>query len=308
VVTVADWVEDTRAYLEGDRPGEVNQLDAAYTAGSGTMTLRYALGGVVAGSVLSVGTNTVRVLSTNQVSKTVTVQAGWNRSTDADAAAGTAVRVNPRFTDHRIVSALNGTLRTLSAPGNGLYQVGQTVILFDAAVQGYDLGAVTGLTRVLEVRRDTGGPSQAWARLRAGEWELQRSAPTADFPSGVALRINVGNVGVGWGPFGGLGVTAFNLQVVYAADFTEQADPAADVAATGIPPTAYDVPPLGAAVRLMAGREVPRNDTKAQGDARRSQEVPPGAVAASYRGLAALFAQRVGEEAARLRTRYPVGK
>lgn len=305
MTTLAAWIEEVRGHLEPERSEEGNQLDGPYTAGAGSISLRHNLGSVAAGAYLSIGTNTLRVWSTNPVAKTAVVTGGWMGSTDADAADGALVRVNPRFTDHGITKALNGALAQMSSPSNGLYKVGTKTLAFDATVQGYDLSDVDNLLRVLEVRRDITGPSQSWPRMRPGEWELQRSAPTADFPSGACLRITaLANVSAA--PFSIAGQTAFTVQVVYASAFTELATLADDVATTGVPATAYDVPPLGAAIRLMAGREVGRNALNAQGDARRANEVGPGAIAASSRNLIGLWAQRIAEENARLRAQYPL--
>ena len=78
-----------------------------------------------------------------------------------------------------------------------------------------------------------------------------------------------------------------------------------NVSVTGLQPSATDLPPIGAAIRLMAGREIKRNFTESQGDTRRSTEVPPGAIAQSANGLARLRQTRIAAEAARLHALYP---
>jgi hypothetical protein len=59
-------------------------------------------------------------------------------------------------------------------------------------------------------------------------------------------------------------------------------------------------------MRLMAGREVKRNFTESQGDTRRAEEVPSGAVANSMLQLQRLRRDRVMAEAARLNRQYPL--
>lgn len=294
--TLASWVEETRAHLEGDRSEDANQLDAPYVAGSGTVVLRHSMGNVGPGTLVTIGANTLRVMATNPVQKTLTVIAGFNGSTDVNVATGSLVRVNPRFTDHGITKALNGALATLSSPTAGLFKVASTTLTKVGAVEGYDLSGVTGLLRVLEVRRQVPGPSLGWPRVPAALWDVLRSAPSG-FVSGMSLRLMDGDLVPGYG-----------VEVVYAAAFTAISGLTVDTSTTGIPATADDLPPLGAALRVMSGREVARNALTAQGDARRAAEVPAGAIGASANGLRQLFAQRVAEENARLRQQFPVGR
>ena len=78
---------------------------------------------------------------------------------------------------------------------------------------------------------------------------------------------------------------------------------ATDLSTTLLQPSAYDLPPLGAAINLMAGREIKRNFTDDQGDVRRAVEVPAGAVAASANGLKQKRQLRINTEKARLKIR-----
>ena len=49
----------------------------------------------------------------------------------------------------------------------------------------------------------------------------------------------------------------------------------------GLSPTMYDLPDLGASIKLMQPREVKRNFYEAQPDPRKAPEIPPQAVANS---------------------------
>ena len=77
------------------------------------------------------------------------------------------------------------------------------------------------------------------------------------------------------------------------------------VETTGLPPTAVDLPPLGAACRLVEGREVKRNFIESQPDPRKAPEVPPGAVMNSMRGLDARRTRRIDAESDRIKRQYP---
>lgn len=293
MTTTEQWVAEVRDHLEGNSSDDANLLASPYTAGSGTLTVTDALGNIGPGAYLSIGLNTLLVTGVNQLTKTATVIGGQRGSTDANAAANAMVRVNPRFTDFQIVREINRHLPTLSAPRTGLYQVATTTLDYDGPTEGYNLAGVTGLIRVLEVRRETYGATLAWPTVETTMWDVYRSAPS-DFASGTALRVR----GVD---------TGLTVQVVYAKTFTALAyDLTINVNTTGVSTEQEDIPPLGAAIRLMSGREVARNQRSAQGDSRRAEEVPPSAVGRSYAGLVGLWEARVAEESSRLRAQFPL--
>ena len=68
----------------------------------------------------------------------------------------------------------------------------------------------------------------------------------------------------------------------------------------GLPNTMYDLPDLGAALRLMDPREVKRNFYESQPDPRKAVEIPPQAVANSSAKLEARRTMRIGAEADRI--------
>lgn len=292
MTTVADWIAEVRDHLDADRSEQLNKLAESYTAGSGTVSVTGQLGAIQSNATLSAGLNVMRVWEVGATARTVTVTGGMRGSPDEDAPAGTIVRVNPRFTDHSVLRALKQGLSSLSSPRNGIYRVVQEEFTYNAAVGGYDLPG-DGMLAVLSVRSQPYGPVNDWPRLQQGrDYRLIRPAPLDQFPSGVGLNI------VGGGNSGRA------VQVAYRAVLGTVGALSDDVAATGLLPSAYDLPPLAAAIRLMAGREVARNADESQPNSRRAEEVPPGAVAASYRGLAGLLAQRINEEASVLLQQY----
>ena len=69
--------------------------------------------------------------------------------------------------------------------------------------------------------------------------------------------------------------------------------------------TAYDLPPLGAALNLMSTTPIRREFLDAQGSSRRAEEVPPGAISASMRDLRARRSRRIESEASRIVGMYP---
>lgn len=292
-LTGNDWIHRTRGLLLSGLQAERNSLVSPYTAGSGVLAFSSTLGGITTGVRLSIGLNTFYVRSVNVAASTATVFGGQEGTTDTSAAAGDLVLVAPSYTDFEILWAINSELAALSGPDAGLFQVATADLTFTSGAIGYDLTELANLIDVLEVRYVAAGSGGDTPRLTQSQWRLNRLADTAVFPSGNALEI--------WGP----AVAGRAVRVVYRAGFTAMSDPALGQDTTGLPQSAWDIPPMGAAIRLAAPREIKRNQTEGQPDARRVADVPAGAVAGSVRGLAALRAERVNAEKARLLAHWP---
>jgi len=292
MTTGNDWIGTTRSYLMNGYAENRNKLAVAYTAGGSTLTFSYTPDGIRAGARLSIGLNTFYVWSVeNQVAH---VSGGEDGSIDANAAVGSIVRVAPRFTDDEIWKALSGDLNDLSSPSSGLFGIGTVDLTYNAIVNGYDLGPVSdSLLSIYEVKYLTPGPQLDNPRIHTNGWRLNRNAITTQFPSGLSMQL--------FEP----AYPGYNLRVVYRSLLTMPTTTLANVSSTGLLPSAQDLPPIGAAIRLMSGREIKRNFTEGQGDTRRASEVPPGAIMQSSRNLQILRQQRIAAEAARLDALYP---
>jgi hypothetical protein len=292
MTTVNDWVTTTRSTLMSGYVENRNKLSVAYTKGGTTLTFSYPPDGIRPGARLSIGTNTFYVWTVS--GQQATVSAAEDGSTDQDAAVGSLVRVSPRFTDDEIVKALGADLNDLSSPANGLFGIGTVDLTYNAILNGYDLGpTAVDLVSIYEVKYLTPGPQMDNPRIHTTGWRLNRNAISSQFPSGISLQL--------FEP----AYPGYNVRVVYRSNFTMPTTLYANVSATGLLPSAYDIPPLGASIRLMAGREIKRDFTESQGDTRRAGEVPAGAVAASSRNLQILRQQRITSEAAKLEAIYP---
>jgi hypothetical protein len=289
-------VDSTRRYLMTGHQELRTSLVSAYTAGNATITLAGALPSVVAGARLSIGLNVFYVTGVNAT--VISVLAGQDGSTDVSAANGSIVRVNPRFTDFDIWQALDADLSDLS--GLGLYQMLYTDNTFNPTLTGYDMGATaaTSLLSLYQVEHLTPGPYKDMPRLQSYDFRLDRQAVATDIASGLAIRIlNPSHM-----------VNGFIFRASYKAMLTKLVATTDNVSITGLQTTAYDLPPLGAAILLMAGREIKRNFIETQGDTRRSTEVPPGATMNSDTRLRQIRAMRIKTEAARLSQMYPIHK
>lgn len=291
--TAQDLVEEAKRHLFSGAEEQVNRVSGAVLSTDTSILFQYTVTGMVQGTILAIGLEEVRVWATDGNLTATTVERGVNGSTAAAHSNNDLVRVRPKFSDFRVLRAINEELADLGSPANGLFQVVSVDVTYNPAVRGYDLTGATDVIRILEARYKTPGPLKQYPLVKG--YALERNMPTSDFPSGFAFRMDSG-------AFPGLGV-----HVRYAAKFGQLVNATDDVqAVAGLPASANDLPPIGAAIRLTFPREVKRNFTEAQSDPRKYEEVPPGSVAKSVAGLSQLRTARIQAEAARLLSDWPV--
>lgn len=284
----SDLIAQTKRYLYSGYQDEQNELDVLVDATQTSIQLAHDPIGISRGATISIDLEEMYVWATS--GRTLTVRRGVNGSVPAVHADAALVQVRPKFSDFRIFNALNDELRDLSSPQNGLYRIAAVEIPIGPARLAYELPA--DFLEVMSVRHLDNDPYLGFQRMKW--WSVARQLPTADIPSGNALIVHEG------APLNG------RVVVAYKAAFTLLAGVTDDVpAVTGLPPTAADIPPIGAAIRLVAPREVKRSFTEPQGEPRRAEEVPPGVATGAVRNLAALRQQRLVAEAARLQAMYP---
>lgn len=294
-----DWIDATRERLMSGHQEQLNRLDVEYVAGSGTLSFEFGMSGIRAGSVLSIGTSTFYVWEVNTNLGTAVVQGGWDNTTDQDLPVGSIVRVAPRFTDAQILRALNDDLNDLCSPSNGLFQVATSELSFDTSLVGYDLSNASGLVSPIELRIEGSGNYKDWPRIPSHKYRILKGAPTGDegFASGTALFIYDSQFSNG-----------DIIHFTYKKAFTNLSGAYSSKSATGLPKTAWDLPPLGAAISLMAGRGIKRTFIESQGDPRRAAEVAPGTEQESVRGLRLQRQARIEAEKQRLDAFYPAIK
>ena len=291
MTTLADLIADTKRHLLSGGREQMNKLATAATEADTTLLLTYDLGAVQAGAYLQIDLEVMYVWQVDASAKSAIVERGQLGSTAAAHSASAVVTVNPSWPDFAVAKALNEELRSLSAPSNGLFAVRSVELTASAAAGSYDLTSSTDVLEVLSVRHSLPGLANTWATLT--NYELAQNAGSG-FASGSSLVIHDG---ISQGR---------TIRVLYKASFDPLTNLTDNVETiSGLPASAHDIPPLGAAMRLVAPREIRRNQIDSQGGSRRSEEVPPGAVAASLRGIASLRQQRIVEEASLLAQRHP---
>ncbi len=294
-MTTQVWVDQTRDMLLS---GYVEDLDLVTTAPSPattgtTLVIQGISSSIVKGVVIEVNSELMYVISVT--STTVSVMRGYGGSTAGTHTAGDVVRVSPKFPAHRIIQSINDDLADLSAPSQGLFQMKTTSFTYNSSVDGYDLSGLTSaeIDSIYSVTYADAG--SAASEPEVSSWRLRRNRDTSSFSSGLALILYSG-------VWPGQTVT-----VAYKAPFTSisTTDLTASRSLTGLAVTAYDLPPLGAAMALMTTTPIRREFLDAQGTSRMADEVPPGAISASFRDLMGRRRARVEAESGRLVSQYP---
>ena len=268
---------------------ERNKVATGIDASTTTVTFSYPLSGLREGSVFEVGSEQFYVWTVNSSAKSAVVERGFNGTTAASHSADDIVTVNPRFPRARVLQQLNADLADLSSPLNGLFQVKTVDIAYNGSDRMVNVTGATDILNLIDVRYRY--LSDDYPIIR--DTRLLSDMPTSDFASGYALAFDTL-------------VRAGTLRVLYRAPYGQFTSESDTINSVGGSDYLDDVLALGAQIRLMAGREIKRNFTESQGDTRRAEEVPSGAVANSMLQLQRLRRDRVIAEAARLNRQYPL--
>lgn len=290
---VSELIDECKRYLYSGNEDEKNRLASSVLVGDTTMTMAYDLKGISPGAVLAIDLEEIRVWEVSGKTLGV-VERGINGSTPAAHNSLATVTVRPKFSNFRIFQAMNHDLRDLSSPQNGLFRVATDTITYNPAVQGYDLTTLTTnqMMSILELAYDEPGPYKSLPTIDT--YSIRRNLTTdADFPSGTALILYEA------------GFPGKLIRVSYTAPFVPWTLPTQTHTDAGLPDTAIDIPPLGAAIRLVAPRDVKRSFGESQGEPRRADEVQVGAAASATRGLMMMRQARILAEASRLEKLYP---
>lgn len=291
-MTAQTWIDETKNLLLTDYVEEHDVLATDVNDYGTSFNFTYDAAGIVAGSIIEIGTELMYVFSVNATNNDATVRRGFRGTTAAAHFQGDLVTVNPKFPAQQVLDAINDQLNDLSSPQNGLYQMKTVDFTFNAAQDGYDLTGVTDdIISVYQVTYSDVGAEAAEPVISS--WSLRRDRNTSSFASGYALVLHDD----GW--------AGQTVLVQYKTGFTALSTTSTALSTVGLHSSAYDLPTLGAALKLMSTRPVRREFIDEQGSSRRADEVPAGAISASMRDLRGLLDSRINAEATRLDSQYP---
>ena len=291
-MTAQTWIDETKNLLLTDYVEECDTLGTLLNDSETTVNFTHDTPGIVPGAIIEIGTELMYVFSVNVTTNDATVRRGFRGTTAASHSAGDLVTINPKFPAQLVLNAINDELADLSSPQNGLYQMKTVEFTFNSAQDGYNLTGVTDdILSVYQVTYSDLGSEASEPVIPT--WTLRRDRNTASFASGYALILHDdANSGQA-------------VRVQYKTGFTALAATSTALSTVGLHSSAYDLPTIGAALRLMSTRPVRREFIDEQGSSRRADEVPAGAISASMRDLRALRETRINAEAARLDQQYP---
>ncbi len=288
MTTAGNLVDRTAQNLLAGVVEERNKIASSLDASTTSVPIEYSLGSLREQTVFQVDSELMYIWEVNTASKTLTVERGFGGTTAATHADGAIVVVSPKFPRWQILQALNDELADLSSPMNGLFQMKTVDISYNGSDRQINLTGITSMIDVYDVR---------WRYLSddypvVRRYRLMRDMPTSDFPSGYVLSLDEP-------------VMSSTIRVIYKDKYTAFSTEASTLASTGASSELADLLVLGAQIRLLASREVKRNFIESQGDTRRADEVPAGAMNASVTNLLRLRRDRIQAEAARLNRQYP---
>lgn len=289
MTTAGNLVDRVAQNLLAGTVEERNKIASSINASVTSIPVTYSLGSLAEQTVFEIESEMLYVWAVDVANKTLTVERGFGGTTAASHSSGTVLTVNPKFPRWQILQALNDELADLSSPMNGLYQIKTVDLSYNGSDRAIDMVGVTSILDLYDVRwryQDDDYPVVRNVRL-------MRDMPTTAFASGLALTFDMG-IGSG------------DVRVIYKDKYTPFSTEASTLTSSGAGTELADLLVLGAQIRLIAPREIKRNFVESQGDTRRAEEVPAGAMNASITNLLRLRRDRIQAEAARLARLYPL--
>lgn len=306
--TISEVIEAIRRELNSKHRYEVLTLGANINDTATTVTLAQALPpSLREGSVLVVGTETMRVLSVTAASQEAEVIRGWEGSTAAAHTSGDAVELNPRFSSQKVYEALQDEVAGLP---ESLYRVAQYQTSVTVGQDTVELPAewsnLYGLIDAREYITDpvnfTGLDRTNWRRCEGrivrGDSTVWTEGPTTGIYFRPKKRFSA---------YRGTTVAGY-LYFTAALPFDLSSFAVTDdiVDDFGMQASMLDVVKMGVKLRLLPDDEVGRSDRRGQDENRRASEVPVGSSMSAWRTMFATYSRRRQEEANRLRALYPI--
>ena len=289
MTTAGNLVDRVAQHLLAGTVEERNKIASSLNTSVTSVPVSYSLNSLTEQTVFEIESELFYIWEVDTANKTLTVERGYGGTTVASHSSGATLTVNPKFPRWQILNALNDELADLSSPMNGLYQMKTVDLSYNGSDRMVNLTNTTDIIDLYDVRlRYLSDDYPVIRNVR-----LMRDMPTTDFASGSVLVLDSD-------------VLAGTLRVSYKAPYTSFTSESSTLTSTGASSTLADLLVIGAQIRMLAAREVKRNFIESQGDTRRSDEVPAGAMNASVTNLLRLKRDRVQAEAARLARQYPL--
>jgi hypothetical protein len=268
-----------------------------------TFTVNYGLGNLRRGTYLAIDDEVMYVWDATSGSGTtssVTVQRGDKGTTPNAHLAGTIIQVNPYFTRYAVRQALQDEIRSWQPQ---VFRVKSIDLAGVDYVRGYDFGNTDMVFGVLSVKispdlRIGMSSDDNWADVR---FRFDHAAEPSMFPSGKSITVV--------NPMGMYDVPR-TLRVTYTTpiDVDTTFSGSDQLGAMGVSSSEIDIPPFGAAWRLVSAREVRRTLTEAQGQVADLANIPAGYQIKAGGEFKQFRDSRLRDAAWRLRAVYPLSR
>lgn len=234
------------------------------------------------------------VKSVNQATNTITLSSfgrGYASTTANSHLSGVKIENSPIWPTARVTEAINDSIRSVYPM---LWGVNTTSIPKISVVYQYGLPA--DAEEIINVQYQLIGPSHVWRMAQSWRFQGQSNTATGELGSTGKSIFIADDV-----------VPGRQIFVTYRTEPKELVNLTDDFATvTLLPSTAQDVIVYGACMKLSPQLEGPRLSISSVEASERAQYVQPGSASKVSQYFGQLYAQRLEQEAAKLKDRYPV--
>lgn len=290
MTTFASLVEEVLSVLRGytRNQDQSTYLTSAWTSPATTFSVAKA--SRVNASIVEVGDELVEIDEVDRTLNTVTVppygRGAQGTTTVSSYPSGTKVTANPTWPRFRVKKAINDTIQ---AVGGSLFNIQKYTFTADATKVGFGIPATT--SAIFDVRwRLPDGYNNWWP---VDNWDINLSADTTDFPTGVSLDILEGlthgcsvSVTVGQDP----------------AEFVSDSDTMTTI---GLPESCRDVLVYGAVWRLLSSVDAARLSNQSLTGLELADQSQPQLGGNLTQQIWRVFSIRLTAEIAEQQRRYP---
>lgn len=299
--TMQDVVDAVKQRLQGSHTGaRLDILNGTISETDTDVVLTDDVTGIKAGTVIEVELEQMYVRSVDEGTKTLTVMRGHNSTVAASHATGKIVRIAPSYYLRDIFLAVQDEFTALN--GTGLVHYQQVEITHDGNVQTYDSGLPTGVQH-LWVQRAEYEANSTYEKWRPIRVELVKDVDTSDYASGSAFKVLDSPRKLRGGS-----VTASTTIRLNVATTFGRPTSLSDTISEGALGTSESVVPIvavGAAWRLILGKEAQRLNPDWSHGSRRAEEVQPGSIAFLGRALESQREELIQHALEQQMSKYP---
>lgn len=277
----------------GSRREPYNRLASAITDSSTTLTLKH-VPDPHHNYYIGIGPEIMFVADTDDSTKTLTVERGDDTPAVAHD-ADTRVELGWRFFTADLLAYFRDEVASWP---DTIFAVGSENVTIGIQSRDVDLP----LTRfrfplALKARRSATIVSYpyTWVDVPRIKFRIEQNLPTSEFPSGNALIVPKH-----------ADATDYRLEYAQSFDLAGISDLTTDIADIGLTETMIDAVMYGIGWRALSGDEAARSDTASQPEPREAEEVEAGDRARLATLWKEIRAERLADEARRLRQTYRV--